>query len=320
MNGWLSLPLLLAALAAPCDPPVATFSIAARDPANGDLGVAVASRFLAVGSVVPWAEPGIGAVATQAWANTTFGPKGLALLRTGLPAEEVVSALVRTDEAKERRQLGIVDATGRASAWTGSDCLEWAGHRTGRNWTAQGNILAGPEVVEAMGHAFEETEGELAERLLAALAAGEAAGGDRRGRQSAALLVVRDGAGFGGSDRYVDLRVDDHAEPVAELRRLLGLQLSMARAVRAYRLHEEGRTAEGARLLEEALRFAPDSAETRYNAACLHALAGNRERAYALLEQALEGEPGLRELARGDPDFETMRGEERFRALVGGEE
>ncbi len=202
-------------------PLAATFSIVARDPANGDLGVAVASRVLGVGSVVPWAKAGVGAVATQAFANTTFGPEGLRRLETGEAPDTAVPAMLETDPTAEQRQLALVDGRGRVAAHTGKRCLAWAGHRGGEGYSCQGNILAGEGVVAAMAEAFEKAEGELSDRLLAALAAGEAAGGDRRGKQSAAILVVRERGGYGGmNDRYVDLRVEDHAEPVKELSRL----------------------------------------------------------------------------------------------------
>jgi len=208
----------------PEPPPVATFSIVAYDPKTGDLGVAVQSRFLGVGSVVPWAKAGVGAVATQAWANMLYGPEGLALLEGGKDAAAAVAALTAGDTDRDRRQVGIVDAAGRAAAFTGTGCLAWAGHRTGENFTAQGNILAGEKVVEAMAEEFKEANGELADRLVEALAAGQRAGGDKRGQQSAALLVVRKNGGYGGNnDRYIDLRVEDHEKPIAELKRLLDL-------------------------------------------------------------------------------------------------
>jgi uncharacterized Ntn-hydrolase superfamily protein len=203
---------------------LATFSIVAFDPKNGDLGVAVQSKFLAAGAVVPWAKAGVGAIATQSWANTSYGPKGLELLSLGLSAPEVVEILIAEDEGRDLRQVGIVDAQGKAAAYTGKGCFEWAGHIIGPGYACQGNILAGPKVVEAMAEAFERSDGELAHRLVAALEAGQAAGGDRRGQQSAALLVVREKGGYGGfNDRYVDLRVDDHPEPIKELKRLLSL-------------------------------------------------------------------------------------------------
>ena len=203
---------------------VATFSIVARDPRNGDLGVAVASRFLAIGSIVPWARAGVGAIATQSRANLSYGPDGLALLERGLSAEATLRQLVEADDGRDLRQVGIVDRDGKAAAYTGSSCMPWAGHETGEGFACQGNILAGRDVVRAMVQRFQQTDGELAERLVAVLEAGESAGGDDRGRQAAALYVARTGGAYGGLlDRYVDLRVDDHPEPIAELSRLLKL-------------------------------------------------------------------------------------------------
>jgi uncharacterized Ntn-hydrolase superfamily protein len=204
---------------------VATYSIAACDLDAGRWGVAVQSKFLAVGSVVPWAEPHVGALATQAYANPAYGPDGLALLRDGAAAEDVVRQLTEADRRRDERQVGVVDAHGRSASYTGSACLDWAGHRTGPGFAAQGNILVGPETVDALASTFESTEGQsLALRLLACLDAAERAGGDRRGRQSAALLVVeRDGGYAGLSDVAIDLRVDDHEHPLEELRRLYRL-------------------------------------------------------------------------------------------------
>ena len=197
-----------------------TFSIVARD---GDaFGVAVASKFLAVGALVPWARPGAGAVATQAYANISYGPQGLELLGLGRSAEEVVQILTGADADREQRQLGVVDAGGNAASFTGGECITWAGGTIGEGYAVQGNILAGPSVVGSMAEAYERTEGDLAARLVAALAAGDGVGGDRRGRQSAALLVVSPNGGYGGTtDIVADLRVDDHAKPVRELARLL---------------------------------------------------------------------------------------------------
>ena len=203
---------------------VATYSIAACDLETGQWGVATQSKFLAVGSVVPWAEPGVGAVATQAYANPRYGPDGLALLRGGASAAETVKALTEADEGREHRQLGVVDATGGSASFTGDECFDWAGGQTGPCFAAQGNILVGEETVAALATTFTATAGRpLAQRLLECLAAAQAAGGDRRGQQSAALLVVeRDGGYAALSDVLVDLRVDDHAQPVAELARLYG--------------------------------------------------------------------------------------------------
>lgn len=198
-----------------------TFSITAADPEAGDWGVAVASKFPCVGAVVPWAVAGVGAVATQAWANTAFGPDGLRLLRGGVSADEALRRLLGDDDGREDRQVGLVDASGRPATFTGEKCMDWAGGVAGERFAAQGNILVGPAVVEEVARAFTAAEGDLCDRLLAALLAGDAAGGDRRGRQSAALLVVREGGGYEGrNDRYIDLRVDDHPQAPTELARL----------------------------------------------------------------------------------------------------
>jgi len=204
--------------------PVSTYSLVACDLDAGQWGVAVQSKFLAVGSVVPWAEPRVGAVATQSYANPRYGPNGLALLRDGGSAEEVVEQLTAADDDSAQRQLGVVDREGRGASFTGAGCLEWAGGRTGACYAAQGNILVSQATVDALAETFEATPGgPLAERLLASLDAAQAAGGDRRGQQSASLLVVeRDGGYAGLSDLLVDLRVDDHERPLAELRRLYG--------------------------------------------------------------------------------------------------
>ena len=203
-------------------PPVATFSIVGYDAETGALGIAVQSKFFAVGSVVPWAEAGVGAIATQSWANTTYGPNGLKLLKSGLSAEQALERLIADDLGHATRQVGIVDANGNVANYTGDECNAWAGAVSGKNYTAQGNILAGEEVVKAMGKAYEETKGELADKLMAALFAGQEAGGDTRGQQSAALLVVQEKSGYGGfNDRYIDLRVDDAEKPIKELQRLL---------------------------------------------------------------------------------------------------
>jgi len=203
-------------------PVVATFSIAACDLETAQWGVATQSKFLAVGSVVPWAEPHVGAIATQAYANPRYGPDGLALLREGLTAEETVERLTSADDGRAQRQLGVVDGEGGSATYTGTDCMDWAGGIAAPCFAAQGNILVGEETVTALATTFEATAGRpLAERLIACLAAAQAAGGDSRGQQSAALLVVeRDGGYAGLSDSLVDLRVDDHPAPIAELGRL----------------------------------------------------------------------------------------------------
>jgi uncharacterized Ntn-hydrolase superfamily protein len=208
---------------------VATYSIAACDLEAERWGVATQSKFLGVGSVVPWAEPQVGAVATQAYANPRYGPEGLALLREGLSADEVVDRLTSADDGREHRQLGVVDGQGGSASFTGSECLDWGGGRTGPCYAAQGNILVSGETVDAIAETFESTEGNpLEERLLDCLDAAQAAGGDSRGQQSAALLVVEKDGGYANlSDVVFDLRVDDHVRPLEELRRLHGLHVAI---------------------------------------------------------------------------------------------
>ena len=201
-----------------------TFSIVGFDPQTKELGVAVASKFLSVGAVVPFAKAGVGAIATQSWANLDYGKNGLEMLEKGMSPEEVLKELVENDDKSGSRQVGIVDASGQSITFTGEDCFDWAGGFAGENFAAQGNILVDQHTVEAMKTTFKQREGSLAERLLAALHAGDIAGGDSRGKQSAALLIVKENGSYGGyNDRYIDLRVDDHEEPVQELARLLKL-------------------------------------------------------------------------------------------------
>ena len=231
-QGLAGLAVAPAALAKPKTEPVATFSIAGFDPHTDDLGVAVQSKFFAVGSVVPWAKAGVGAIATQSYANVSYGPDGLELLAKGKSARETVETLTSADGNKQRRQLGIVDAKGNSASFTGSGCHSWAGHIEKPDFCAQGNILTGKEVVDAMASSFEQSQkqakGGLCDWLVDALTAGQDAGGDSRGRQSAALLVVRKKGGYGGgNDRFIDLRVDDHKTPIVELRRLLQLHKNL---------------------------------------------------------------------------------------------
>lgn len=201
-----------------------TFSIVAYDETTGSWGVAVASKFLAVGALVPWGRAGAGAIATQAMVNLGYGPAGLQLLEAGVGAEDTIAQMTKADQGRDHRQIGVVDARGEAATFTGAECLEWAGGVASRGLAVQGNILAGPQVVAEAVTAYQAEQGPLARRLLGALAAGDAAGGDRRGRQGAALRVWREGGSYGGSlDLAVDLRVDDHTAPVAELYRLLDL-------------------------------------------------------------------------------------------------
>jgi len=205
-------------------PHPSTFSIVALDPTTGELGIAVQSKFLAVGSAVPWAKAGIGAIATQSYANTAYGPDGLALLAQGFSAQETIEKLTAADPGRDLRQVGIISARGDAATFTGAKCHAWAGGRIGEHYAAQGNILVSKATVNAMADTFEQTKGSLPKQLLAALAAGQAAGGDKRGQQSASLLVVSEKGGYGGlNDIAIDLRVDDHPAPITELHRLYDL-------------------------------------------------------------------------------------------------
>ncbi len=315
--------VILAVFAAPVsaaivrEPNVATFSIVAADTTTGTWGIAVASKFFAVGAVVPWAQAGAGAVATQAFANTTFGPRALERMAEGAAAEEVLAGLIDADSLRARRQVGLVDRDGRAAHYTGTECQPWAGGVTGPGYAAQGNILTGPEVVSAMAQTFEATRGTLGERLLAALKAGEAAGGDSRGKQSAALLLVRSGAGYGGhNDRYCDLRVDDHADPFAELTRLFEIWLPDQLVTEGYRHVEAGRFDEAIACGERAAKLRPDDGGPLYHLACYLARAGDPQKAMHYLRWAVELDPTLRAQAAQDPDFTSLRAREEYQALV----
>jgi uncharacterized Ntn-hydrolase superfamily protein len=202
-----------------------TFSIVGYDPIEKEWGIAVQSKFLGVGAVVPWAKAGAGAVATQSYANTAYGPKALELMEQGKSAQETLELLLAEDPEKEMRQVGLIDASGNPATFTGKECYDWAGGVTGTHFATQGNILVDEKTVQAMAKVFTETEGPLADRLLAALDAGQEAGGDSRGKQSAALYIVKEKGGYGGfNDRYIDLRVDDHPDPIKELIRIYQLQ------------------------------------------------------------------------------------------------
>jgi len=224
--------------------PITTFSIVAYDPDTGDYGVGVQSKYFAVGDVVPFAAANTGALATQARGNILHGPEGLGLLAEGVSAKAVIRRLIDKDPLGEGRQLGVVDANGQAATYTGSECLPWAGGKTGSHYAVQGNLLAGPQVIEAMAATFEAAPGDLATRLVYALAAGQAAGGDARGRQSAAVLVVRKDAGYLGlTDRHIDLHVEDHPTPIRELKRLLDIRHAQLAAVQSQDLLEKAKQA-----------------------------------------------------------------------------
>jgi uncharacterized Ntn-hydrolase superfamily protein len=303
---------------------VATFSIVGADPASGELGVAVASRFFAVGSVVPWARAGVGAIATQSFANTNYGPRGLEYMEGGSDPEAVMRWLIAKDRQAQRRQFGIVNANGKSVTFTGDDCVAWAGGRSGRSYAVQGNILTGEEVVAAMEKTFRQTEGSLARRLYAALAAGEAAGGDSRGKQSAALLVVKEEGGYGGyTDRYIDIRVDDHAEPVTELGRLLEIAEVNGMWNLAWTAYTRKRYAEALPLMERTTATAREAGsgvlpEVLYDLAVIRVHAGQPAEALAALEEAVSANPKLARAAREDPDLEALQELEGFAAAFGG--
>ncbi|MGE5400202.1 MAG: DUF1028 domain-containing protein [Ignavibacteriales bacterium] len=296
---------------------IATFSIVARDSSTGELGVAVASRFFAVGTVVPWAKADVGAVATQSFANTSFGERGLELLARGAAPEEVIKILLRNDNDPDRRQVGIVSADGKSVTYTGSKCLPWAGGRNGKNYAVQGNILAGESVVTSMEDAFLKTKGALGERLYAALMAGDKAGGDARGKQSAALIVVKDKAGYGGfNDRAIDIRVDDSPEPFKELGRLLDYaQMNYSWNV-AWTLFTQGKASEALPHMEHSASLAPENPEVLYDFAVIQLAAGEKETSLKTLEKALRLNPNLKKQATGDNDLKTLRDDPEFIRLT----
>jgi len=297
---------------------IATFSIVARDPVTDELGIGVQSRAFRAAAIVSYAKAGVGAVATQAAANQSYGPDGLDLLEQGLSPDEVVRRLTEADAGRDRRQLAIIDARGRVRAYTGSGTSAWAGHIEGENYSVQGNILAGEEVVRAMARAFEETEGVLAERLMAALDAGEAAGGDARGKQSGGILVVKPIGDSGRTtDRWVDVRVDDHVEPFVEIRRLMNMQVSRNQAGLATEHAQAGRLEDAIRDQRKAVALAPDQTGYLFTLAELQARAGRSAHAVATLTLAVDRDPQFRARAAASEAFAGLRGDPEFRRITG---
>jgi uncharacterized Ntn-hydrolase superfamily protein len=294
-------------------PGPSTFSIVAADPQAGEVGVAVASRFFAVGTVVPHARAGVGAVATQSYANTTFGPHGLSLLSHGHSPEKVLEILLGNDKGRNQRQVGLVSASGAAATYTGTECNAWAGGRAGPNYAVQGNILTGEDVIAAMEKAFLASEGRpLGVRLYEAIAAGDAAGGDSRGRQSAALLVCREGGGYGGfTDRAIDIRVDDHPQPIRELGRLLDIGLVNDAWNRGWTAFTEQRYAEALRWQEEAAKSAESQPEVLpevlYDLAVIRLANGDPSGARTALARAVSLNPKLARQAEVDGDLAALR-------------
>ncbi|MBZ5618572.1 MAG: DUF1028 domain-containing protein [Acidobacteriia bacterium] len=305
---------------------VNTFSIVAYDPANGDWGVTVASRYFSVGAVVPWAEAGVGAIATQANVNVGYGPRGLELLRQGLTAKQVLDKLLAEDQfpPTDGRQVAIVDRNGNIAAYTGPAAQKWAGDKQGKTWSAQGNILAGPQVVEAMGKAFEATQGELAEKLFAALKAGDEAGGDSRGKQSASMLIVRKGGGRNiNNDRYLYLNVDDNPQPIPELRRLLDLNLGVLYQEKVGRLRSAGKDREARDAAAKLAHYVP-TANSYMTLGLMDYNLGDKPAALADFRKALELDPNMRQrfqppansaAAPATPGGPTGRGQ-AYRAIL----
>lgn len=297
----------------------ATFSIVAVDPSTGQVGVAVQSKYFAVGAVVPWVRAGVGAVASQALGVARYGPVLLNALEEGNRPKAALKAALSDDPQAEQRQIGVVHADGEAANYTGSECLAWAGSRTGPNFSVQGNILAGEQVVEDMASAFTNSQGSLAERLLASLEAGQAAGGDKRGQQSAALLVEQLGyrdIGAEGIDRLVDLRVDDHQRPIIELRRLFGLWQEQEMIEQAMIQYANAEYAAATEIMTKANKQFPEKANILYNLACFESLSGLASEAILHLSQAIALGASFREMAKTDSDFDSVRAMPEFKTLL----
>ncbi|HWZ44952.1 MAG TPA: DUF1028 domain-containing protein [Candidatus Saccharimonadales bacterium] len=313
------------AAAQPSLPPVATFSIVAIDPQNGDLGVTVASRYFSVGSVVPWALANVGAVATQANVNVGYGQQAIDLLRQGLTAQQVLKKILEDDkfEGKDGRQVAIIDAKGNVATYTGPNAPKWAGDRQGKTWSAQGNILTGPEVPEAMGKAFEATQGELAEKLFAALKAGDAAGGDSRGRQSASMLVVRKVGGRNiNNDRYIYINVDDSTDPFAELRRLLNLNLAYNYGDQLYKALAAKDFNKARAAAQKAILYNPNNANAHLQLGFMNYLAGDKAAALEAFSKSRSLQPEGFEKRLQDasavPAFKPMLDDKEFMMKVNG--
>ena len=307
--------ILLVTSAALAAAQVATFSIVAYDPLNADWGVAVASRYFSVGSVVPWAAAQVGAIATQANVNVGYGPRGLELLQQGKRAKQVLDQLLAEDkfDGKDGRQVAIIDAKGNIAAYTGPGAPNWAGDRQGKTWSAQGNILVGPQVVESMGRAFEATPGELAEKLYTAVKAGDEAGGDSRGKQSASMLVVRKQGGLNtNNDRYIYINVDDNPDPLVELRRLLDLNLGYLYQDKTFKLLGAGKSKEARDAAAQEVRYWPNRGEAHVTLGLLDYATGDKGGALAELKkaQSLGGDAGFRR------QFEAAAQRSAFKAIL----
>ena len=284
------------------DPLAHTYSIVARDPVTGDLGVAVQSHWFQVGPIVPWAEAGVGAVATQSFVRIDYGPLGLQLMSQGTPAREALDKLLQEDPQRDVRQVAMVDRSGQVAAWTGSKCITAAGHRTGEGYSVQANLMDSPTVWDAMAEAYEQSDGEFAERLLAALEAAETEGGDIRGKQSAAILIVAaESSGKSWADRKVDLRVDDHPEPLAELRRLYSLHRAYEAMNQGDQAFAEGDTQRAFVHYSEAAGLAPQIVELPFWQAVTLFNSGERDLALPIFKSVFEREQRWVELVKRLP-------------------
>jgi len=295
--------------------PVTTFSIVGCDTATGELGVAVASKYFAVGSVVPWAKADVGAIATQAWVNADYGPIGLDLLEKGMSPQGVIDSLTKADTSFARRQIGVINSKGMAASFTGKECLNWAGGKIGVNCAAQGNILVSDTVVTRMVEAFEKTNGELADKLLAALLAGDAAGGDSRGKQSAAIYVVQKSDDF-RYDRKIDIRVDDNPEPFVEIARLYHIAKALSRLETAYTLYQQGDLNGAVKAARESVTLGPNIPETYYDLACYLSLSGELDQAMESIATAINMAPRFKSMAANDSDLRALRSRPEFQELV----
>jgi uncharacterized Ntn-hydrolase superfamily protein len=297
---------------------LATFSIIARDPATGELGMGVQSKAFAAGNRAMHAMGGVAVIAHQASANPMYGALGLELIQRGYPPEEALRVMVASDEGRDNRQVAILDMQGRTAAWTGTGANDWKGHRCGIDYCAQGNILTGPEVVDALARSFEASSGPLAERLMDALDAAQAAGGDARGMQSGAILVVRPRVNGGFSDRVVDIRVDDHDRPLEELRRVLNLYRSGQIISDANRKLRDGDLSGALETAIQARDRSPENDNAWVALANIHLRMNQRAEALAALERAVALNPGNRRQLPRNQNFESLRQDPEFRRITGG--
>lgn len=295
--------------------PCATFSIVGCNPQTGELGVAVASKYFSVGSVVPWARAGVGAIATQAWVNFDYGILGLELLEAGLSPQEVIDSLTAADPNSERRQVAVIDSGGIAATFTGQECIDWAGGIIGENCAVQGNILVSDSVVINMVSVFENTRGDLADRLMAALLAGDSTGGDARGKQSAALYVVQNTEGL-RYDRKIDIRVDDNPEPFVELARLYKISKALSHLDVAAHFYQNGELQLAVKEARKSVELGPQLPETYYDLACYLTLAGEFDEALASIENAIIMAPRFKSMAAHDSDLDGLRSFPEFQELI----